>query len=328
MLAGVAVVLLTRAGTGSSTSTIDPAIERPEVQVIGVADLVPGFPDEVVMVVSHEDHTLHQVNWPIRNRPVQTPVAAPFNARIAFDRSGEWLATTSNLGDGGLLLTVGQGPASWLEEPAAQGFVWHDSIPGRLAWTTPDPDGRGLVLRWADAPGQPTVMDILDRGGNIAGFGEWGFVVASRRDEYRVYNMVGDFWQTVEGQFLGSYSQGLIFMVGDDVQMIDLMGVRTDLGITVKHLEPVGAVVSQDWNKVAIYGVKGVKVAPLHGEGEVTELWTSTPPPHVVWSSDSRFVLVPTSQGVAVIDTEEGGVPVKLLESMIVLGVGVGPGPS
>lgn len=324
-LAGIGSVLVAVAPSDPPASTIDPALERPEAPIVGVRDQVPGFPDDLVVVVSGEDHRLWEIRWPARGRPVQTPVAAPFNARIGYDRSGQWLATLSNIGEGELLMTVGKTPSAWLEEPDALGFVWHDSIPGRLAWTTWDPAGRQWVLRWADAPRQPNVVMTLDGGvlGGIAGFGEWGFAVGVGT-EIVVYNPDGELWQSIPGRFLGSYPQGLIVM-GVRVELIDLMGTRTDLGIAVKHLDPTAAVVSPDWTKVAIVGTKGVKVAPLLGDGEVTEMFTSTPPPHVVWSSDSRFALVPTPRGVAVIDTEEGGKPVKLLESKIVLGVGVSP---
>lgn len=323
-LAGVGAVLLAVSGSEPPASTIDPALERPEAPIVGVRDHVPGFPDDVVVVVSGEDHKLWQLRWPARGRPVQTPVAAPFNARISYDRSGEWLATTSKLTTDELLLTVGKGPTAWLEEPDALGFVWHDSIPGRLAWTTWQRETGQWELQWADAAQQPKVV-MTQRGaaGGLAGFGEWGFAVATG-SEVVVYNAQGELWQSIRGRFLGSYPQGLIVM-GVRLELVDLMGTRIDLDIAVKHLEPTAAVVSPDWTKLAVLGTKGVKVAPILGDGEVTEMFTSTPSPHVVWSSDSRFVLVPTPRGVAVIDTEEGGKPVKLLESKIVLGVGVSP---
>ena len=66
------------------------------------------------------------------------------------------------------------------------------------------------------------------------------------------------------------------------------------------------ASISPDGLTIAVLGTVGLKVSPIGGVGSTLVMPFTTPISKVIWSSDSRFVIVPFLQGVIVVDALNG----------------------
>ena len=104
----------------------------------------------------------------------------PESTRFTFDQSGRWLAGVSQIeGEAGADV-LWAGPVGGIFEPVAvgvDGFAWHESRAGLLGWSASSADNPELVS-WRFAEGEVHHWD-LPVTGQLQGWGEWGFAVAT-----------------------------------------------------------------------------------------------------------------------------------------------------
>ena len=101
----------------------------------------------------------------------------PDSTRFAFDSSGQWLAGISSTdhGDQQQLLWAGRvGGVFKTVTVEVQGYAWHESRPGLLAWS--DQSGYEVSTMTLDQDGSLRVVETPVRG-QLEGWGEWGFAL-------------------------------------------------------------------------------------------------------------------------------------------------------
>lgn len=330
---GFGVVLFTPSTTDvderEAAATAPPIAPIEEVaNPRGVADVIPGFPDALVVVTGDDGQNLNHILWPLAGDEVTRPLPVGDFGHISFDASGAWLAISTEVPDAeGFVLSMGK-PAA--VKPLAFGvtsFAWHDSEAAVLSYTQLV-DGEWLL--WVVGPNR--VPELVIRGispkSRVLAWGDWGWAVYELAEEGGVWllNDSGQVRATKPGFAYGSHPSGWVVIINeDDVRLVSSGGGVKGVDMVVDSVAPVvAASISPDRKTLAVLGSSGLKVASLDGEGQVIQLPRSFGVAQLAWSSDSRFVLVPATRGVVVVDTE-GGKSQLVLSSYVVRALGVIP---
>lgn len=307
----------------------EPVSEIAEVdESVGIADAVPGFPDALVAVSETEGRALEYLLWPVAGDPIAPPLPAGDFGTAAFDTSGSWLAISTQVPDSkGLVLSVGR-PA-FLQPHASNvtSFKWHDGNQPALAYAQVVDDEWHL---WEIRP-PGLVPELrasgLEPGGLVAAWGDWGWVIQDLvNNQITLLTPDGELKTTVDGVVFDSTPAGWM-IIGDDTGLHWLSsggGLRA-LDIGIESIGPILTLaIAPDGESIAMVGTNGVKISPVDGDGIVTEKTPFfTESPVVAWSSDSRFVVLPSVRGVLVFDRVRGGRSFQNLTSYAVKAVSV-----
>ncbi len=318
---------------GPAVTETEPLPEEPEVSPepsqdsAGISEVVSGFPDALVAVVAGEGRTLSHLIWPLQGAQILRALPLGGQGDARFDPSGRWLAVTTVVPeDQGALLSFGRAPNVTPVVSGVTAMAWHDTAPATLAYTRRVGDQGQLWVVGSDR--RPSLIsEGLDLG-RVAFWGYWGYVL---QDEGEVVflSLEGDRTASARGRALASHPSGWVLVTdGEGLKLVSPRGevervrISTDLG------EPLSAALSPDFTRVAIVGSRKAIVAGLDGDPSQEVVITPdllAPPTQAVWSSDSRFVMVPLGLGVWVYDREEEVSPRRILESYSVTAVGVIP---
>jgi hypothetical protein len=322
---GLALVVLTGADTPDAVAETGTTVATPETLAVGVADHVAGFEDDLVVVSVGDGQNLDKVLWPANDKRIVTQLTPSADSIVEIDNSGQWMAIGAPVGiEGQLFLTVGTTTSNVALDSSATGFSWHDTAPGSLAFSRAGSQDWRLVT--AQPPSLPRPVDVpAGTDGYLVAFGDWGYVLQSRGEAY-VLGRTGEVVMVIPGMVLDSHPDVGLVVLNGEVSGVGFDQKPFEIQGSFSKLEPLAAAISPDGAKVAVTGSRGVKVSPLGDSGQVTEMFTTSSPRSIAWTSDSRFVVVPLVRGLAVIDTIQGGVPVVLLEHLQVVAVGTVPG--
>lgn len=312
---GFAVVI----ATPSSTDPIPEAVEdtvvdldpvAPKDTPVGVADVVPGFPDALVAVTRTGRQNLAHLLWPIAGDSVIRPLPVGAFGEAEFDVTGTWLAISTRVPDtGDTFLSMGKPSSLRPLASDVRGFAWHDSQSGLLAYTQVTDDGWQLSI--SNAGREPYVVaSDSENLGAVAAWGDWGWAIQSLEAESESITLLttaGGIKSVVEGTVLDSSPFGSILMVDDQVRILSAGG-----GLRSIHVEPaaLGGVfagaISPDGTSAALLGSLGLNVISIAGAVPELTVPFTTAINKVSWSSDSRFVIIPFLSGVIVVNVESG----------------------
>ena len=293
---------------------------------VGIADAVPGFPDALVAVSETEGRALEYLLWPVAGDPIARPLPAGDFGTAAFDTSGSWLAISTQVPDSeGLVLSVGR-PA-FLQPHASNvtSFKWHDGNQPALAYTQVVDDEWHL---WEVGPDRNSEIKArgLDPAGKVAAWGDWGWAIQNPvNNQITLLTPDGELKTTVDGVVFDSYPAGwMVFGDDEGLHWLSSGGGLRSLDIAVESIGPILTLaVSPDGESVAMLGAGGLKVSPLNGDGLVMVAPFTVELPVLVWSSDSRFVVLPWMRGVVVFDVVGGGRSFEQLTNYMVNTVSV-----
>jgi hypothetical protein len=287
----------------------------------GIADVIPGFPDAVVVVSGTPvGSALEWTLWPREAPSTIAPLTA--GDGVELDARSQYVAMSSMVpGMEGAVLSMGRGNDVVPVTSGVTGYVWHDSIPGWLAYTVGAEDTT-QVFTAEGGPAADHVVEVAEPSLRIVGWGAWGFALQGA-DDVILLTPIGEFRDSEVGTVLASHDSGWLFMIESGQPKLVSSGggvvrIPADLGVG----EPITAEFSPDGALVAVSGGGGVVVVdPSDGSVvELSRLITDT----LAWSSDSRFVLTGTGAGVVVFDLETDEVR-PVLRDHAVVEVGVIP---
>jgi len=308
---GFGVVVFTPSATdveeqpGVATAPPIAPIEEP-ANPQGIADVIPGFPDALVVITGDDGQTLRHMLWPTVRAKVMRAIPGDDSGEVSFDVSGTWIATATRVPDAeGFVLSMGK--ATFLDPLASNvaSFSWHDEEPALLSYTQ-RLDGQWLL--WVVGPDRNP--DLIARGlkdrGDVAAWGDWGWALQTQSGEVTLLASSSEIIGAYEGIALDSHPTGWVLIGDDGLMLVSTSGVVRAIDTLVDSVGgAVAAEVSPDGTKVAVEGRGGLKVLPVDREGEVIHTSFTAEPSQVTWSSDSRFVVVPLVAGVIFIDTVE-----------------------
>jgi hypothetical protein len=331
---GLGVVLF------SSTSRVNPGVELtttpesgfagPTLPPIGISGLVPEFPDALVAlsgVTGEEDGLqLQHILWPSHADHVVRDLAVKNIRSASLDVAGTSLAVWAMSAEPESSdLYAGRPSGLVALSSDVTSFAWHDSKPGFLAFTSVA-DGVWSLNKIQGPPEPSLVVSDVVEDGTVVAWGEWGFAIQTLSGAPTVWLLdpAGRLVSIHRGLAHGSHPSGQIAVIEDD----ELTVLASTGGIlrVVDRAASVGpvsaAAFSPDGARVAILGQTGLKIVPITDGSEVSEYEPIPGWPQVVWSSDSRFVLVPGPRGITVIDTATN-VLAEALPEFGVIAVGV-----
>lgn len=302
--------------------TEDPPLVTVPEDVVppGVGEVVPGFPDAMVIVSGTVGTALERILWPNQAPMTVAPMTA--GHAVELDARAQFIAL-ANLVPGleGSVLSMGRGNDVIPIASGVTGYVWHDSTPGWLGYTV-DASGVTQLFSVAGRPVARHVVDWNEPTRRVVAWGDWGWALQGANDVV-LLTSEGEFRDTEAGEALASHETGWLFMVeGEAPKLVSSGGgvvrIPAELGVG----EPIAAEFSPDGALVAVSGSGGVVVVdPSDGSVvELSGLMTDT----IAWSSDGRFVLTGTGAGVVVFDLETGEVR-PVLRDQAVVEVGVVP---
>ena len=293
----------------------------------GLDDALPGFPDALVSVVQRDGRTLDHVIWPLRGPSVKRPLPVGDFGDSGFDVSGRWLALTTLVPeDGTSLLFVGQAPNVAPLAYGVTGFAWHDSRAASLAYTRQVEGESQLWVVGSDR--QPRLVAAGADLGPVAAWGEWGFALQVG-EGLLLLNGRGDLKDWESGTVLDSHPSGWLLVVDQlGLKLVSAGGGVRRLRIATELGEPLAGLISPDFERIAIVASDGLLLSPIDGEPE-DEMFFE---PHfrylhgaLVWSSDSRFVLIPTFRGIYVVGVDPSFIPRAVLDDRLIRSVGLIP---
>ena len=308
------------AGGTTTTTTVAPREPAP----IGISEEVPGFPDGLNVLVSPgEGRALEVLTWPLIGEPAyrSIPVGDLDIAGTArFDVSGQFLAVASATPDA-VMLQAGRPNTFGIVASGINAFVWHDSKPADLAWTSVVENATfGDQLQvWVSDDAQPGEIVFSETGsfvGQLGAWGDWGFAIVGRTGisegsptfVTRVYDPTGDVLAEHEGWIVASHGNRRLLLEHTGELRVVHVGSDEVIGITGADLTGdvvAGGEFSPDGNRVAVTSFAGVSVVNLD-DGSVSNHSIRAGSPSIDWSSDGRFLAVSLFRGVAIIDTSNG----------------------
>lgn len=300
---------------GAAGTTLPSAVVL-EPTDVGITAAVTGFKDALVAVAVGETASLEHLLWPregpLLDRPMYT------GEQVAFDADGQHLAVTQPVPDmEGVVLSVGRFNSV---QPVASGvtsFAWHDSAAAHMGYTTVD-DGEWAL--WELSPNLETreIADGLVPGGRVVGWGDWGWAIQAPDDRVVLLNPDGELRDTHSGVALTSMSEGWVLVMGDSLQMVSAGGGARGLG--VPDLGPVLSARFSPLGDLAAVSFRGRTLIvslddPSSNPVAEIDLVGAT---SLAWTSDERFLVVPSGRGVLLIDLESREPTIVLDEYQIV----------
>lgn len=313
---GVAVLFTTPAGVSTPTeTTVDPVsapVAPPETGGLptpGIGEVVDGFPDALVAMVETESRGLSHLLWPVSGSPVERPLpTAAGPAR--FDVSGRWMASTNSVPDQrGSVLSVGITSSFRALISGVTSFAWHDSRSGDLAYTQVTAEGASL---WVVPPNRDLtlVLEGLDPLITISSWGDWGFALQNPgAGEISLYTPDGEFRTSLSGIAFGSHPSGWMVAFDGELMLVSAGGGVSRLDV---DLEPIGAVMNAEFSPDrSLIGVRGDSGLLAIDADDGTPRFLLEMPAvdsDLAWSSDSRFVILPSrrGRGLLIVHLESG----------------------
>lgn len=305
-------------GGTSSTETTLPASA-------GIGDVLPGFPDGLNVIISPgSGRALEVLTWPLQGEQINRSIALS-DLDLAdtprFDTSGEFVAAGSAVGDQ-TALHAGRPNTFSVVAADVNGFAWHDTAPGDLAWSTMV-DGRVQVMLSDDFGEAELAVDAEGISGALTTFGDWGYAVVGSADGDEsetvrsfVFDPEGDSLVELDGRIMASHaSSGLLVEREGKVFLVPLVDGRpvpnSEIELDLSNMEgqvALGGSFSPDGRRIAVTGFIGVLLIDLEPEGEAVNYPIRAGSDSIGWSSDGRFLLVSSFRGVNVVDTEDGSI--------------------
>jgi len=330
ILGGVALVFFLFGAESFSRAPLPPEPDRLSVGVptVGVRAVVPGFPDGIVAVSTTDGLMLDLTIWPATRPNYETSLSLETSAkggRVRLDASGRRIATLHRTRDGAEnVLIAGMPEAARVVDVDVTGHAWHDSAAGFLAYTTVE-DNELLLWVMAVSMSEP---ELLSRGigpdGGLVAWGDWGFALQDEAGtRVTLLSPQGEITRLDAGRFLDSHIDGSLVIAGDEVKVYGAVeGIRGFGGRFAQVGDLLTAKISPDGRSLAVLGDAGLLVLPFAGDSTIEQAVPRNGVAQIEWSSDSRFVLVPATQGLSVLDTTSGELTF-LLEDRTILGLSV-----
>ncbi len=286
----------------------------------GVAAVIEGFPDAIVAIARTPGSSLDHVLWPHKGEVRVRSMTG--GDHMVLDTSSNFIAFSDEVpGIEGSLLSMGRMNSIQPVDSEVVGYAWHDTEAAHLSYTQFAGDVTRLYTVRADL-NPAFVGELAMSGGEVVGWGEWGWVIQETATEMVLLNPEGTFKDSETGVAVASHGSGWVFATDEDgAKLVSAGGgvrrIQTSLDVGgVRH-----AAFSPDGSRIAVVGSSGIVVLDVATES-VTRLSDYTSP-SVTWSSDSRFVVLAAPTGVAVVDLEEPIVGYRVLDSYPALAVGV-----
>jgi hypothetical protein len=308
-----------------TTPDSEPETVGEAQEIGGIADVVDGFPDTLVLAIRSDGQSLGSMIWPrggaaySRSIPVGVPAA---REPVTFDASGRIIAALARVGGElpGVLYTGVPQSASILAGNVT-GYAWHDSAPYEIAYTTATDDVSELWLRRSRGS-EPELAGELEAAGRIAAWGDWGHAIQD--DPGNSFHVVGSDGQmtTYSGRLLDSGPSGALVMESDGIGYI-LLG-STEVKEVSGAESALAARFSDDGERLAVLGSEWVAVVSLV-DGSERRIPAGAPGlSQLVWSSDGRFIVYPGRNRLWVIDTQSDAA-YEVLAGHVIAGVGIVP---
>lgn len=306
--------------SGSSAALPDPSGEEadPEsvgsVEITGLAEAVGGFPDTLAAVSQGSASTLQLLTWPLEGEPIREPLAGFASRSVRFDAGGGMIALAAEVpGSEGMLLSMGVPRRIWPVATEVTGYAWHDAEVGVLAYTQVV-DGELLLWRTDSSLEPDLVARGVGLGDHLAAWGTWGYAI---QGDGRLSLLTGDgeLRTVVAGRALDSDPSGWLVVAADDgLRLVSSGGGVNKVDADVGQLGSLEAgSLSPDRTRLAVAAPEGHMIIPLDGEGEPAVASVAIGVAQLRWSSDSRYLLSPSLNGIVVVDAESGGEPQRLL---------------
>lgn len=302
----------------------------------GIGEAVPGFKDGLVAITTSDGSTLDYSIWPVAGPEYERGIplgTATTRGQVTFDASGRRIATMHFVpGETFSGLAFGVPEVAQLVDIGVTGYAWHDSIPGSIAYTTFE-DGVLGIWTMDITSTEPMLFATPEAtGGGLAAWGDWGFAVQNQ------HYQLGDGGQTVTilspqgqelesfgGRLLASHESGLLVVVDEEIKLIGTAAGTRDFDDRFAVVgNPLTAAISPDGRKLAVLGNAGLLVLPIEGDSAVVQAEPLNGVAQVAWSSDNRFVLVPGTRGITVVDTRSSRLD-HVFGDRTVLGVSILP---
>jgi hypothetical protein len=330
---GAGVVFL--APALSPTATTQPEVEetapvvpgRPSEES-GIADVVTDFPDALVGLAETQLGSYEYVLWPYASDSLIRGLPLPATGGT-IDVSGTWVAGVMDLPEsGGAVLSMGQVGAIQPVATKVDSHSWHDSREGQLAyiidagaesqlWTTSLVGGSREIVA---LPGLPADSKIVT-------WGDWGYVVSHPESGgFDLLTPDGELKTNVDGVPVASHPSGWVLVVDEGITRLVSSGggVRGIPDFPRVEGSSLGGAISPDGERVAVIGANGLAVGRVDGSEKSVLMNTGFRTAQVSWSSDSRFVMAPSTRGATVFDTGSWELT-SILGSVILDWVGVIP---
>lgn len=303
----------TDASTQDTIAPDDPALVT-DPDGLGAGEVIPDFPDALVVVSGTVGTALQHVLWP--NHAPMRVLPMTSGDRVELDAGAQHVAiSTAVPGLDGAVLSIGRGNDVSPVAPGVNGYVWHDTTPGSLGYTV-ESDGTTQLFRVDSPPMANHVVEWDEPDRTVVALGDWGWALQGA-DDVVLLTPEGEFRDSEVGTALASHASGWLFMIENgSPKLVSSGGGVLRIPAELEVGEPVTAEFSPDREWVAVAGQSGVVVVSTT-DGSVVELSGLTTGT-LAWSSDNRFVLAGTGAGVVVFDLETDEVRPVLREHVIV----------
>ena len=313
----VAAATSTTVAEEATSTTVEEGLEGQ-----GVSDVIPGFPDAIVAVARTSGSALEHVLWPVSGEPIARAMTGGND--VVLDVRSQFIAMSEEVpGRAGELLSLGRFNTIRALTTGVSSYAWHDSTIGSLSYTAEDDGVTALYTVRADLQ-SVSVVDSLEPGATLVGWGDWGWALQRESGEIALLNPDGEFKDSETGTALATHSSGWIFVVdGEDEKLVSSGGGVRRLDADLDVGTPRVASFSPDASRLAVAGTFGIEVLDLDTAQIVT--LADFPAPSLAWSTDSRFVVAPTASGIVVFDLDRPTQGYVALRQYWFLSAGVAP---
>ena len=311
--------------TTTTTTTAEGAASPSEPTDIGTTEVIPGFIDALVAVATGETDSLIHLLWPRAGALQEHPMFAGQTA--TFDATGQHIAVTETVPDmEGVILSVGRYNSI---QPAASGvtsFAFHDSAAKHLGYTTSE---QGVWTLWHMTPDLQSqqVAAGLVPDGRVVAWGDWGWAIQSG-EEVVLLNPGGELRATHQGLALTSTPDGWILVAADQLELVSAGGGVRELGVGAGIVGPgpiADASISPNGDLVAISGRDETVVVSVDDRsGSPVAQFDLIDAEGLTWTTDEKFLLVPTGAGLLLLDPDSGTIS-RILAPYSLLAVDVIP---
>jgi hypothetical protein len=293
------------ATTVAAVEDTAPAFPGRPSEENGVADVVTGFPDALVGLAHTQLGSYEYVLWPFASDVMTRGLPIPASGEASIDSSGTWVASTMQLPEpGGVMLSMGQVGNIAPVATKVMSHAWHDSREGLLAYTAEEAVGTGL---WVSSlvGGSDLVATLGTQTTRLVAWGDWGYAVFDPDNRrFELLTADGELKTVVDGVPVASHPSGWVLVV--DEGAVNLVsaggGVRAVTDFPRVEGQDLGGAISPDGRWVAVLGSAGLAVGTVDGSEKSVLINLGARSNQVSWSSDSRFVMVPTTRGATVFD--------------------------
>jgi len=311
--------------TTTTTTSAESAASPSEPTDIGTTGVIPGFIDALVAVAAGDTDSLIHLLWPRAGALQEHPMFS--GESVTFDATAQHIAVTETVPDmEGVILSVGRYNSI---QPAASGvtsFAFHDLAAKHLGYTTME---QGVWTLWHMTPDLQSqkVAAGLVPDGRLVAWGDWGWAIQSGA-EVVLLNPKGELRTTHQGLALTSTPDGWILVAGDELEFVSAGGGVRGVGVSAGIVGPgpiVDASISPNEDLVAISGREKLVVVPVdEPTGSPASQFDLLSAEGITWTTDGKFLLVPTRAGLLLLDPDSGTIS-RILAGYSLLAVDVIP---